>query len=133
MNLEIMRFANAFAYQDQLKCDSDDVKSATIQINHSSVVCINTWLRVMLWAIYKFQFLLQIVDKHNWLDLVLSSSVQHSVIFLNTSNLTMPDSSSFYCNQLEVDVAAIIINAFKEVSVWNPKKKWNDICEWIKY
>lgn len=48
MNLEIMRFANAFAYQDQLKCDNDDVNFATIQIDHSCVVCITTLLRVML-------------------------------------------------------------------------------------
>lgn len=38
MNSEIMKFANAFAYQDQLKCGSDDVNSATIQIDDSSAV-----------------------------------------------------------------------------------------------
>lgn len=58
----------------------------------------------------------QIIKQHEWLDCVLSSAVQNSVIFLNISDLTMPDSSSLYSNQLEVDVTSVVLDAFKKVS-----------------
>lgn len=58
---------------------------------------------------------MQVINEHNWLESVLSSRLKHSVLFLNVSNLKGIDLTAEYKNQVEADIAFIIVNALKQV------------------
>ncbi|XP_065203752.1 DNA replication ATP-dependent helicase/nuclease DNA2 isoform X2 [Planococcus citri] len=93
MNSQIMQLANSFAYENALECANELVSSATIVSNPSKI---NS----------------QVPD---WMKLVLSNNLDHSIILLDTSNMKTASPISEYSNQNEADITFSIVHNLNEV------------------
>lgn len=102
MNMEIMTLANKITYEDQLEVGNESVGNATLHFKNNQVS--------QIW----------------WMQTVLSTKLEESVIFLNTSvpkelesKFDYLKNKKLYKNPLEAAIVEMLVNTLKEAGLNN--------------